>query len=79
MDRAMHFADFVVAKTCLLELAVHVAGEDEGAFRHLVGQLDQEAEAVVRQSVAIEIQSMAVEAPGEPRVGLEGKLPHAMA
>ena len=72
MDGAMHFADALGGETGLLELAVDVAGEYLGAVFFAGGELKQQAETGVRCSAPIEVEAVTVEAPGEPRVVLEG-------
>lgn len=72
MNRAVDFADLLRREAGFLEMAVDVAGEGPDAVRHVFGQRAEQAESGVRRGLSVERQAMAVEAPGEARVGFKG-------
>lgn len=59
-------------KTCLLKVPVHIAGEDEAALRHALRPGMEQAEARVRRGGAVQVEPVAVEAPGGGRALLKG-------
>lgn len=72
MDGAMDFADLIGSETGFLELAIDVAGEGAEPVPHVFRQIAEQGEAGVRRGLPVEGEAMAVEAPGEARVGFEG-------
>ena len=68
----MDFTDLVGSEAGFLKLTIDVAREGADAVRHVFRQVEEQGEAGVRRGVPVEGQAMAVEAPGEARVGGEG-------
>src|SRR5262249_5221183 len=67
----MHFDDLIFGEPGPLKVTVDVGGVDEAAVRHALGPAAQDAEAVVRGGLAVEVQTMAVEAPAQFGIVLE--------
>lgn len=55
-----------------LELAIDVAGEDAVTLGHALAPAFEDREAGVRFGVPVQLQAMAVETPGQRRIGVEG-------
>eukprot|EP01136_Pigoraptor_vietnamica_P028151 Opistho-1_new@85360 len=71
VDGAVALEHVLLGEAGALELAVDVAGEDEGAPRQPLGPPAQDREAVMRNGLPVQRQAVTIEAPGEPRVGAE--------
>ena len=72
VDGAMAFVDGRWIEPGFLELPVHVAGEDAAAVVHAGPPAAQDLEARMRLRRAVQLQAMAVEAPGPRRMVVEG-------
>lgn len=68
----MTLGHLVVAKAGFLELAIHVAGEDECPMIHEQGKVAQDGEAFMRKSFPVALQSVAIEPPSKGRVAAKG-------
>ncbi len=67
----MALDDLLLAEAGAPELAVDVAGEHKRALRQGTRQVEQDAEAGVRDGAAVQGQAVAIETPGQGRVGAE--------
>lgn len=68
----MTLGHLVVAKAGFLELAIHVAGEDECPMIHEQGKVAQDGEAFMWEGFPVALQPVAIEPPGKGRVAPEG-------
>ena len=66
--RSVAFGYPVICEACFREMPVHVAREDESALTHLFRALAKNAITCMRRRVAIEIEPVPVEAPGQLRI-----------
>ena len=71
MNGAVAFLHHAGLEARLLELPVHIAGEHPGAPRHGLGPAAQQRKALVRHRVAVQLQAVAVKAPGQARAAPE--------
>src|SRR5262245_8600055 len=71
LDRSMHLDDLILGEASPLKVTVDVGGVDEAAARHAFGPAAQDAEAFVRRGLAVEVQTVAVEAPTQFGIVLE--------
>jgi len=67
VDRAVALENLLLGEPGLLELTVHVRGEDEAAPRELCAPAPQEREARVGHGAAVQPEPVPVEAPAELR------------
>jgi hypothetical protein len=65
----MTFVDLPTAEAGALKLAIDVAGEDRYGQLERVRPAAQDGEACMRHRLSVQGQAMAVEAPGQARVG----------
>lgn len=65
----MALFDAQLGKTGLLKLAVHIACVDESAVSHPARPALQDSEACMRRGVAVELEAVAVETPGQTLAG----------
>ena len=73
MNRAMHLADRLIGKTCLLEMPVHIAGKHKSPIRQTRRNLPQDAETAMWNHFPIQLQPVAVKPPG--KAGITHKRP----
>src|SRR5262249_16151678 len=71
LDPWMQVDGLLVGESGPVKVAIDVGGVDETAARHAFGPAAQDAEAVVRGGLAVEIQTVAVEAPTQFGIVLE--------
>src|SRR5690606_32747590 len=72
MDRTMAFDELICLEASFLEMAVHIGGETHIALGRVFPPPLQDVVAGMRRSTSIQIQPMAVEAPGQLRAFAKG-------
>ncbi|CAN6484124.1 unnamed protein product [Victoria cruziana] len=72
VDGAVTFVERAAGKACALELPVHIAGEHTHAQTHARAPAAQDLEAGVGHGASVELEAVAIEAPGQGRVAREG-------
>ena len=72
MDAAVALVHLAGGEAGFLKLPVHIAGENPRAAGQARGPAAQDVKARVRRGAAIKLQAVAVKAPGQARIALEG-------
>jgi hypothetical protein len=72
MDGAVAFVHPVLGKAGTLEVSVDIAGEHEGAVSQAVADVAQDFKPPMRLDAPVEVETVAVEPPGEFRIAAEG-------
>jgi hypothetical protein len=68
----MAFRDRVSSKPSPLEVPVNVGSEGRGAVQHALSPIAQHGEARMRTGAAVQVEAVAVEAPGKQGFALKG-------
>src|SRR5207237_6673355 len=69
MNRTMHLENALGIKAGPLKMPVHIGSKNEGAVLHSLRPGLQDAEALVRPGYPVQVKPVAVETPGQCRVG----------
>jgi hypothetical protein len=72
VNRTVAFVDAICGESGPLELAIHIAGEHEGAATQTGGNVAQDLEPAMRHGAPVKRQAVAVEAPGQFRRLVKG-------